>query len=148
MTLWLPLLDYARSYEPLSREVAKLVGKSACVEIYGISTAQAAALQYHGRLKLRQATPRPVCPYLVVDADFQSTLGGTVHLPDWILVTTVRRPKVDRKRQQDQQAALSVSELKVIARHAATVLVGQLAVMAFGVADTMIAGRYSDTALA
>jgi len=41
-----------------------------------------------------------------------------------------------------------LSELKVIIRHAATVLVGQLAVMAFGVADTMIAGRYSDTALA
>jgi len=36
----------------------------------------------------------------------------------------------------------------VIVRHAGTVLVGQLAVMAFGVADTMIAGRYSDTALA
>jgi 4-amino-4-deoxy-L-arabinose transferase-like glycosyltransferase len=91
MTLWLPLLDYARSYAPLSREVAKLVGKSVCVEIYGISTAQAAALQYHGQLKLRQATPRPVCPYLVVDTDFQSSLGGTVHLPDWVLVTTVRR---------------------------------------------------------
>jgi len=41
-----------------------------------------------------------------------------------------------------------VSELKVIARHAGTVLIGQLAVMAFGVADTVIAGRYSDTALA
>jgi MATE family multidrug resistance protein len=41
-----------------------------------------------------------------------------------------------------------VSELKIIARHAGTVLVGQLAVMAFGVADTVIAGRYSDTALA
>lgn len=41
-----------------------------------------------------------------------------------------------------------MSELKVIVRHAGTVLVGQLAVMAFGVADTMIAGRYSDTALA
>ena len=41
-----------------------------------------------------------------------------------------------------------MSELKVIVRHATTVLVGQLAVMAFGVADTMIAGRYSDTALA
>ena len=92
MTLWLPLLDYARSYAPLSREVAKLVGKSACVEIYGISTAQAAALQYHGQLVLRQATPRPVCPYLVVDTDFKSTLGGTVHLPDWVFVTTVRRP--------------------------------------------------------
>jgi multidrug resistance protein, MATE family len=41
-----------------------------------------------------------------------------------------------------------VSELKIILRHAGTVLVGQLAVMAFGVADTVIAGRYSDTALA
>jgi multidrug resistance protein, MATE family len=41
-----------------------------------------------------------------------------------------------------------VSELKIISRHAGTVLVGQLAVMAFAVADTMIAGRYSDQALA
>ena len=41
-----------------------------------------------------------------------------------------------------------MGELKIIVRHAGTVLVGQLAVMAFGVADTVIAGRYSDTALA
>ena len=41
-----------------------------------------------------------------------------------------------------------MSELNTIARHAGTVLVGQLAVMAFGVADTVIAGRYSPHALA
>jgi multidrug resistance protein, MATE family len=41
-----------------------------------------------------------------------------------------------------------VSELGTIARHAGTVLVGQLAVMAFGVADTIVAGRYSQEALA
>lgn len=41
-----------------------------------------------------------------------------------------------------------MSELKTLARHASTVLVGQLAVIAFGVADTMIAGRHSDDALA
>jgi len=41
-----------------------------------------------------------------------------------------------------------VSELKILGRHAGTVLVGQLAVMAFGVADTVIAGRHSDAALA
>lgn len=39
-------------------------------------------------------------------------------------------------------------ERSLIARHAGTVLVGQLAVMAFGVADTIIAGRYSEHALA
>lgn len=41
-----------------------------------------------------------------------------------------------------------MSELRIIARHAGTVLVGQLAVMAFGVTDTVVAGRYSEKALA
>lgn len=41
-----------------------------------------------------------------------------------------------------------MSELKTILRHSTTVLAGQLAVMAFGVADTVIAGRHSPEALA
>jgi multidrug resistance protein, MATE family len=41
-----------------------------------------------------------------------------------------------------------MSELRTIARHAGTVLVGQLATMAFGVADTLIAGRFAPEALA
>lgn len=41
-----------------------------------------------------------------------------------------------------------MSDFKIVSRHAGTVLVGQLAIMAFGVADTVIAGRYSDAALA
>ncbi|RYF44007.1 MAG: MATE family efflux transporter [Comamonadaceae bacterium] len=41
-----------------------------------------------------------------------------------------------------------MTELRTIARHAGTVLVGQLAVMAFGVTDTLVAGRVSSEALA
>jgi multidrug resistance protein, MATE family len=41
-----------------------------------------------------------------------------------------------------------LSERGIIARHAATVLAGQLATMAFGVTDTIVAGRYSQQALA
>ncbi len=39
-------------------------------------------------------------------------------------------------------------ELATIARHAGTVVAGQLAVMAFGITDTIVAGRYDDQALA
>lgn len=39
-------------------------------------------------------------------------------------------------------------EARTILRHAGTVWIGQVAVMGFGVADTMIAGRHSDEALA
>jgi len=45
-------------------------------------------------------------------------------------------------------AASGKGELKTISQHAGSVLAGQLAVMAFGIADTVIAGRYSDIALA
>ena len=41
-----------------------------------------------------------------------------------------------------------MSERGIIARHAGTVLAGQLATMAFGVCDTIVAGRYSQQALA
>ncbi len=41
-----------------------------------------------------------------------------------------------------------MSELKIITRHTASVLVGQLAVMAFSVTDTIVAGRYSEASLA
>ncbi len=41
-----------------------------------------------------------------------------------------------------------MSELSTISRHALTVLAGQLAVMAFGVTDTIVAGRYSEASLA
>lgn len=41
-----------------------------------------------------------------------------------------------------------MSELRTMARHAGTVLAGQLAVMAFGVTDTVVAGRYASDALA
>ena len=40
------------------------------------------------------------------------------------------------------------SERRIIARHTGTLLVGQLAVMAFGVTDTVVAGRYAEDALA
>ena len=92
MTLWLPLLDYARSYAPLSRQIAKLVDKNACVEIHGVRSAQTAALQYHGQLELRQAGIQAVCPYLIVNADAQASLSGTVQLPDWAFQATIRRP--------------------------------------------------------
>ena len=92
MTLWLPLLDYARSLGPLSRQVASLVDKTSCVEIYGVDSAQTAALQYHGQLELRQATPQASCAYLVVDVNAQSRLGSAVNLPDWAFQATVRKP--------------------------------------------------------
>ena len=41
-----------------------------------------------------------------------------------------------------------MSELSTVSRHALTLLTGQLAVMAFGVTDTIVAGRHGEASLA
>ena len=39
MTLWMPLLDFARSYAPLVRRVEAIVKPADCIETFGLSTA-------------------------------------------------------------------------------------------------------------
>jgi 4-amino-4-deoxy-L-arabinose transferase-like glycosyltransferase len=92
MTLWLPLLDYARSYAPLSRRIASLVDQADCVEVYGLTRSQVVALEYHGALKLKAAAAGANCAYLLASPDFESTLSTAVNLPDWAFLATVRRP--------------------------------------------------------
>ncbi|NJS37354.1 MAG: MATE family efflux transporter [Brachymonas sp.] len=53
----------------------------------------------------------------------------------------------DRVRDH-QTASLLRQELGVIGQHAKVIVIGQLATMAYGVTDAVVAGRYSDEALA
>lgn len=92
MTLWLPLLDFARSYAPLVRRVAAVVDHPSCVEVYGLSRGQIAAFRYHGGLTLRPAALRAQCPWLLVDADTVSTLHKSVDRRQWVQEATFRRP--------------------------------------------------------
>jgi len=93
MTLWLPLLDFGRSYGPISRRIASLVPPEACVLTDGLSQAQIAALQYHGRLRLQRSTsgPAPDCSALVVAPGSQRTLDQRVDITQWAYKATVRR---------------------------------------------------------
>jgi len=98
MTLWLPLLDFGRSYGPISRRIATLVPAQACVLVDGLSQAQIAALQYHGALKLvRTGTSQGAeCQSMVVAPAGQETLNQRVPLTQWAFKSTVSR-LTDRK---------------------------------------------------
>jgi hypothetical protein len=92
MTLWLPLLDFARSYTSLVYRVNSIIGRPACVEIHGLDRGQIAAFQYHGQLRLQHATKTPACPWLLVDADAQQSVVKAVDMQQWSLRGTFRRP--------------------------------------------------------
>ena len=92
MSLWLPLLDFARGYQPLVRQVIRHVDRQACVETLGLSTAQAAALRHHGELALRVAKLQPQCPALLVDRQAQARFRSELDPGLWTLVAAARRP--------------------------------------------------------
>ncbi|MDO9638071.1 MAG: hypothetical protein Q7J44_05980 [Pseudotabrizicola sp.] len=93
MTLWLPLLDFGRSYGPISRRIASMVPPQTCVLVDGLSQAQIAALQYHGSLTLKRSTsgPAPACRTLVVTPSNRHTLDQRVDLTQWAYKATIRR---------------------------------------------------------
>lgn len=100
MTLWLPLLDFARSYEPLVLKVRGMMGDTTCVQYYGLTRAQGAAFEFHGKLKLLPANHSTSasadqpnqCEWLIVDTQAVGTLKKDVDLSAWQLHATVRRP--------------------------------------------------------
>jgi 4-amino-4-deoxy-L-arabinose transferase-like glycosyltransferase len=94
LTLWLPLLDFGRSYGPLARRIARLTPPtSPCVLVDGLGQAQIAALQFQGGLSLVRSTSDggQACRILVVHPDSQPTLDKRVRLVDWAYKATVRR---------------------------------------------------------
>lgn len=93
MTLWLPLLDFGRSYGPLSRRIATLVPPGSCVMADGLNPGQITALRYHGKLTVvPSASPGEArCRVMVVSPASQPTLDQRVELTDWAYQAAVSR---------------------------------------------------------
>ncbi|MBX3660194.1 MAG: hypothetical protein KF740_17305 [Ramlibacter sp.] len=92
MTLWMPLLDYARGYTPLVRQVVRQIDDGGCVEIHGLSRGQVAALRYHSRLKLQPVELKPSCPWLAVGADSLAALTAALDMRQWTLQANLHPP--------------------------------------------------------
>ena len=93
MTLWLPLLDYARSYTPQVRSVLAAMGpEPGCIQTVGLSRAQVAALQYHGQLSLQRAGLQDECQWLLADIASWPASERMVNAALWELKATLPRP--------------------------------------------------------
>lgn len=91
MTLWLPLLDYARSYRPLLERLAAHVPREACIAAPGLPRSQLAALEVMGGWRVDAVTPHTDTP-----CEFLMTIGRPRGDPPvvegWTHVARERRP--------------------------------------------------------
>ncbi len=91
MTLWMPMLDMARGYAPISRNVAALMSHPHCAQVLGLSQAQMAALRYHGKMEL-DLKGELACDWLVVGARSSAAFQASEVSQGWRWVQNVRRP--------------------------------------------------------
>ena len=93
MTLWLPLLDYARSYAPLSRKLVALVEPSGCVAYIGLTRAQVTGLRLHAGYDLAAYQDgQNKCAWLFMNSRVQSLAETDELLMQWELISSVQRP--------------------------------------------------------
>lgn len=102
MSLWLPLLDHARSYKPLMVQIQREIVSSTsmpmpCLQTQGLGAAQQAALRYYLDLRLVEANRDAVCNWLIVDDGAVPSLPEFVAIKDWQLIKTLRRPTDDNE---------------------------------------------------
>jgi hypothetical protein len=92
MSLWLPLLNHARSYASMVQKISDTTGQAACLQYAGISQAQGAALMFHGKVQLISAkTPQTDCAWLVMDSQNRSLLSEKIRMLGWTEHTSVWR---------------------------------------------------------
>ncbi len=93
MTLWLPLLNYGRSYAPLVQKIQNLTGPTGCLQYTGLSNAQGAAFLYHARVKLQKAgRPSADCNWLITSSEQLPKFSSTLQQLGWTESARVRRP--------------------------------------------------------
>jgi 4-amino-4-deoxy-L-arabinose transferase-like glycosyltransferase len=93
MTLWLPLLDFARSYEPLVRLAnANLPKEPGCVATLGLRRSQIAAFQFHSQLQLKPWRAGTTCHWLIADLQTVRVYPEIWQKENWSLSRTLGHP--------------------------------------------------------
>ena len=64
--LWIPPVDYGKSYAPMSRQIAAKIDDKSCVASQRLGEAQRAALHYHAGLITRRGPSASACNWLLV----------------------------------------------------------------------------------
>ena len=107
MTLWLPALDYARSYLPQMQALRALVPTATCMNSYQLRAPQIAALEYylgswlHQPKLLRSFGADDACDHTIVSGEAHARWIIDPRATAWEIMGAVRRPTDRDDRDED-----------------------------------------------
>ena len=91
MTLWLPLLDYARSNRPWVSQLKPLVPADACIAAPGFSRSAVAALEQYGRWRVEALAGAASTCNILLRQERRGLQAAAVP-PGWEPIGRIRRP--------------------------------------------------------
>ena len=92
MSLWLPLLNFARSYVTMVQKVQVVTGTASCLQYAGITQAQGAGFLFHAQVRLIAAqAPTPDCPWLIMDEKNLPLMNDKLKSLGWTPVSKAYR---------------------------------------------------------
>ena len=100
MTLWMPLLNYARSYKPLALQVKTWVKEPSCVFALSLTRSQIAGLGFHGNFKVMnfEHTKDPAsCEWLIANPANLQQNKKVLDESSWMKIKVIRRPADKRE---------------------------------------------------
>ncbi len=103
MTLWMPLLNYAQSYESMVRQIERQVSPHDCIQVRGVDQGPVAALQVYGQRKLLPGDLDQGCPWMLMDSDSASLSAALTAPTPWQTHATIK---------QAAESSISITLLK------------------------------------
>jgi 4-amino-4-deoxy-L-arabinose transferase-like glycosyltransferase len=89
MTLWLPWIDYGKTYRSASHELRRALGPNpGCIARRGLGLAQRASFDYFNGIRTVGGSKARDCRHMIV----QAGTGSEKDLPGWTLVRETSRP--------------------------------------------------------
>jgi 4-amino-4-deoxy-L-arabinose transferase-like glycosyltransferase len=99
MTLWLPLLDFARSYAPLVQQAMTIMqSRPNCVVSLNLDRSQIAAFQFHGNLTLKPLGDNNECTWMIAGDVDNNILTNIVLTKKWVLRGSISHPSDQNER--------------------------------------------------
>ena len=92
MTLWMPLLNYAQSYNALVQHSRSQLQPAGCIETLDLGPGKLAAFQFYGKVQLRPASSTANCPWLIAEPGLDMAAPANLDPKTWLLLAAVMHP--------------------------------------------------------
>jgi len=94
MTLWMPLLNYAQSYNMLVKHTLERATPATCILVQDLGAGKTAAFEFYGNVQLRQNTPSSPkeCAWLIAEPGPDQAAPDQLDTSVWQLMAAVNHP--------------------------------------------------------